>query len=151
MAQDRELVERVKASGLRLTPQRLLILQALAGSRGHISVEKVFATVQKAYPYVDVTTVYRTLQILKRLGVVTEALLGDKLHYELVRPGHQHHHLVCTGCGATFDLPPSYLDGFRESLARGLDFQPDLTHVIITGTCAACRADGANGKEPGKP
>ena len=139
MARQSELVERMKAVGWRLTPQRLLILQALAGAKGHTSVDQIFASAQKAYPYMDVTTVYRTLQLLKKMGVVTEAYLGDKLHFEVVSPGDHHHHMVCSRCGKTFDLPSSYLESFRESLVIGLDFEPDLTHFIVPGACAECR------------
>jgi len=139
VARQSELVERMKAVGWRLTPQRLLILQALAGARGHTSVDQIFATVQKAYPYMDVTTVYRTLQLLKKMGVVTEAYLGDKLHYEVVSPEGHHHHMVCSRCGRTFDLPASYLESFRDSLVGGLDFEPDLTHFIVPGFCGQCR------------
>ena len=72
-------------------------------------------------------------------GVVTELEIGDRLHYELTKPGELHHHMVCRECLNAFSLSPHYLDGFRETLLREFGFISDLEHFSVTGICAECQ------------
>ena len=86
MTQHEQAVEALRHQGYRLTPQRLLVLSIVAESGGHMGVDEVFRRAIEAYPYMDIATVYRSLHLLKRLGVVTEVAIGDRLHYELTDP-----------------------------------------------------------------
>ena len=76
----------------------------------------------------------------KNLGVVTEVAIGDRLHYELIDPSGPHHHMVCRVCNGAYNLSPTYLDEFRDTLLEEFDFEPDLEHFAITGTCSGCRS-----------
>src|SRR6185503_11044252 len=89
----------LKLQGWRMTPQRQLILEAIARSRGHISADQVYRQVAEDYPDVNVTTVYRTLELLEELGFVRHTHFhGEPAQYERTdEPAHQH--LVCTRCG----------------------------------------------------
>ncbi|MSQ12195.1 MAG: transcriptional repressor [Dehalococcoidia bacterium] len=138
MAHHEHILDDLRTAGVRLTPQRLLVLQTIADSPGHVSVEALYQKAKRAYPYLDIATVYRTLQLFKRLNVVTEVGLGDRLHYEMAPAGAHHHHMVCEQCGGTFDLSPEYLEEFRTRLRQTFDFTPNLDHFTVTGTCAAC-------------
>src|SRR4030065_1835695 len=81
--------------GYRLTPQRMMILAAIYENEGHITAEAIHERVTQQYPFVDISTVYRTLQLLKKLRLVTETDLGEGVvEYELRERG-RHHHLVC--------------------------------------------------------
>ena len=131
-------VESLREQGYRLTPQRLLILSVVAESAGHIGVDQVFRLSKEAYPYMDIATVYRTLHLLKKLGVVTEVAMSGRLHFELTDPEARHHHMVCQVCSKTFDLSPSYLEEFRNTLIKNIGFEPDLEHFAIGGRCASC-------------
>mgnify|MGYP001235533653 CR=1 FL=1 len=122
----------------RLTPQRLLVLSAVAEGSGHMGVDEVFRRVQASYPYIDIATVYRTLHLYKSLGVVTELAIGDRLHYELTDPEGGHHHMVCQECGGAFDLSPHYLEEFRKTLGREFGFETDLDNFAVSGVCAGC-------------
>lgn len=122
-----------------MTPQRLMVLSIIAAGQGHMGVDEVFRQAQQAYPYMDIATVYRTLHLLKDLGVVTEVAIGERLHYELTAPGDRHHHMVCRHCNGAYNLPPHYLSEFRETLLREFGFAPDLEHFAVEGVCAACR------------
>ena len=130
-----KLIER----GYRLTPQRLMILSAIADSDDHISAEEIYAQVVAKYPRVNISTVYRTLELLKRLGLVTQTDLGEgRVRYHPADKGH-HHHLVCTECGAIIDLDESVLSYLKSTLLREYKFSADLRHLAILGRCANCR------------
>jgi Fur family ferric uptake transcriptional regulator len=132
------VIETLREAGYRLTPQRLMVLQAIVGSEGHQTAEAIHQEVVKTYPYLDIATVYRILQLLKRLHLVTEIDLGgNSARYEVAEP-NKHHHMVCRECGSTFDLSPSYLEEFRTRLIREFGFEPDLEHFAIGGLCAGC-------------
>ena len=132
------VIETLREAGYRLTPQRLMVLQAIAESQGHQTADAIHQEVVKTYPYLDIATVYRILQLLKRLHLVTEIDLGgNSARYEVAEP-NKHHHMVCNECGLTFDLSPSYLEEFRTRLIKEFGFKPDLEHFAIGGLCADC-------------
>ena len=142
MTRHQHILDAVKAQGLRLTPQRLIILSAIADGEGHMNVDEVFRRSKEAYPYMDIATVYRTLHLLKKLRLVTEVGMGDRLHYELTDPTARHNHMVCQTCGKAFNLSPSYLDEFRTRLATEFGFEPDLDNFTVTGVCSECQKTG---------
>ena len=138
MRQDGDLISQLSEQGYRLTPQRMLVLSAIANSDHHISAEEIYAQVVAKYPYVNISTVYRTLDLLKRLDMVTETDLGGgRVRYHPVDKGH-HHHLVCQECGAIIDLDESVLSSLQSQLLREYKFSADLRHLAIFGRCANC-------------
>jgi len=140
MLQHQQAIDVLREKGHRLTPQRILVLSIVADGGGHMGVDEVFRRAKEAYPYMDIATVYRTLHLFKDLGVVTEVAIGDRLHYELIDPSGPHNHMVCRVCNGAFNLSPTYLDEFRDTLLEEFDFEPDLEHFAITGTCSGCRS-----------
>jgi len=134
-----ELLELLRERGLRLTPQRLFILSAIADGEGHLGVDEVYRKVRESYPYIDIATVYRTIHLLKKMGLVTEVGIGDRLHYELTDPNRRHHHLVCASCENAFDLDPSYVEEFRQTLSTRYNFEPDFENFTVSGLCAGCK------------
>ena len=124
--------------GYRLTPQRMMILSAIENSDDHISAEEIYAQVVAKYPNVNISTVYRTLELLKRLGLVTETDLGEgRVRYHPADKGH-HHHLVCKECGAIIDLDESVMAPVKDTLLREYKFIADLGHLAIFGRCVNC-------------
>jgi Fur family ferric uptake transcriptional regulator len=109
----------------------------------HMGVDEVFQRARAEYPYMDVATVYRTLHLLKEIGMVTEVAIGDRLHYELTDPNGHHHHMVCRACRGAFNLSPHYLEEFRRVLDQEFGFEPDLEHFAISGLCSQCRSKPA--------
>lgn len=125
--------------GYRLTPQRMMVVDALHSVDQHISAEEIFAQVKARYPYANISTVYRTLELLKELGLVNEIALGDgRIRYHPAEKGH-HHHLVCQKCGGVIDLPESALLPLEDILFRDYRFKADLKHLAVFGLCADCR------------
>jgi Fur family ferric uptake transcriptional regulator len=139
------ITDRLREKGYRLTPQRRLILSAIEGSDEHISAEEIYARVTPEYPDVNISTVYRTLELLKKLGLVYEIDLGEgRVRYHAEGSGH-HHHLVCQECGRVIDIKETSLSSLRDILLRDYDFRAELKHVGIFGVCGACRKKSAGG------
>jgi Fur family ferric uptake transcriptional regulator len=149
MTRHEQAIESLRERGYRLTPQRLLVLSIVAGGGDHMGVDEVFRRAQQAYPYMDIATVYRTLHLFKKLGVVTEVAIGDRLHYELKDPNGHHHHMVCRECHGAYNLSPHYLEEFRSILIHEFGFEPDLDHFAISGICANCRGVEPKANEKG--
>lgn len=138
MKQPVEIISKLGEKGYRLTPQRMMILSAIEDSNDHISADEIYAQVVAKYPYVNISTVYRTLELLKRLGLVTETDLGGgRVRYHSADKGH-HHHLVCTECGSIIDLEEALLSSLESTLLREYKFAADLKHLAIFGCCNKC-------------
>jgi len=136
--QDGDLISKLSEQGYRLTPQRMLVLSAIENSHDHISAEEIYAQVVAKYPYVNISTVYRTLELLNRLGLVTETDLGGgRVRYHPAGKGH-HHHLVCQECGKVIDLDETVLYPLKKVLLREYKFSADLRHLGIFGRCVDC-------------
>ena len=133
------IIDSLREVGYRLTPQRMLIVSIIHDSKGHVSAEEVHQRVKEHYPFVDISTVYRTLQLLKGLRIVTETDLGGgSVRYELSQQ-ERHHHLVCRQCGKTFALDDAVIEPLRSKLVDAHGFAADMEHFAIFGRCRACR------------
>ena len=125
--------------GYRLTPQRMMVLDVLHKADYHISAEEIFQQVKAVYPYANISTVYRTLELLKKLDLITEIDMGDGcIRYHLLEKGH-HHHLICNKCGKVIDLPESLLLELTKKLEDKYQFQADIKHLALFGICSDCR------------
>ena len=124
------------ARGHRLTPRRLMVVEALA-RRTHLTVDEILAEIQKLHPSTNKSTVYRTLDLLSSLGFVNITDLGGgRLEYELSR--HPHHHLICERCGTQTEVEDHFFDPLRDSLQAHYGFTPNLGHFALFGTCPKC-------------
>jgi len=125
--------------GYRLTPQRLMILGAVEEADSHISAEEIYAQVRARYPQINISTVYRTLELLKELELVTEISLGDgRVRYHCMGKGH-HHHLVCQECGEIIDVEESILNPLWAEIQQKYNFKVNMKHVAFFGLCAKCQ------------
>ena len=127
--------------GLRLTRQRQLIWDALtAEADSHLSAEDVVARVRADLPSVDESTVYRTLDVLVREGLVTRTDLGaGRAFYEPTRE-HLHHHVVCRGCGAVAHVHEEALGDLRARVARASGYRLADSELSFFGLCPECQA-----------
>jgi len=129
----------LQEKGYRLTPQRMLVIEALHNAESHISAEEIYEQLHARYPYSNVSTVYRTLELFKKLKLVTETDFGEgRVRYHVAEKGH-HHHLVCRRCGKVMDLEESVLSFLKDTLLRDFGFDADLRHLAIPGECSKCR------------
>jgi Fe2+ or Zn2+ uptake regulation protein len=107
--------------------------------RGHLDADEIFLRARKMEPRLSLSTVYRTLQMLKELDMVDELHFGENHHHYEVKPAHEHHHLVCRGCGRVieFDYPLSrYL---KREVKELKDFDIDEAEIRVAGYCKQCR------------
>jgi len=136
--QPRGIANKLSELGYRLTPQRMMVLSAIENSDNHISAEEIYAQIVVKYPNVNISTVYRTLELLKRLGLVTETDLGGgRVRYHSAEKGH-HHHLVCEKCGTIIDIDESTLARLQDVLLHRYNFSARLSHLAIFGRCVNC-------------
>jgi Fur family ferric uptake transcriptional regulator len=129
----------LKEAGHRLTPQRLMVLSAIRHAPDHVSASEVLGQVKESYPYIDISTVYRTMAALKDMRLVSETDMGGgESRYEWVEED-RHHHLICRGCDNVTLLDHRYLEGLGNELIDGYGFQADIDHFAIFGLCEKCR------------
>ncbi len=132
----------LRASGYRVTPQRQLVLEAVTKLE-HATPEEIYAEVKQTAVGVNVSTVYRTLELLEQIGLVTHTHLGHGAHRYHLAADAQHIHLVCRGCGAITQLEPAAVGSLVRSLDKDYGFETDVGHLTVFGRCAQCRADSS--------
>jgi Fur family ferric uptake transcriptional regulator len=132
------LIEELKRSGVRVTPQRAIILEAIEQMPGHITAEDVFTAVHQVNRYVNLATVYRTLDLLRELDLIIETDMGASAIQFALQTHGSHHHAVCRRCGRSFEFPDALLAPVIDELATHYHFTADARHVVIFGWCASC-------------
>jgi len=129
----------LNVTGMRVTNQRALILETL--HQGHMDADEVYRQARKKQPRLSLSTVYRTLQKLKELGLVDELHFDENHHhYEITQPAG-HHHLVCLGCGKILEFECPLSQKMQEDVTRQKGFEVTGTEVHMTGYCSDCRRD----------
>jgi Fur family ferric uptake transcriptional regulator len=135
-----EMLRVLRASGHRLTPQRESVLAVMADSEAHLSAEEILGRVRLRYPYLNKSAVYRSLDLLTRLGLVTQTDLGQgRVEYELHQHPH-HHHLVCRYCREITKVDHQSFLAIEKHLKGKYGFEADLDHFAIFGRCRKCRS-----------
>jgi Fur family ferric uptake transcriptional regulator len=124
---------------MRMTPQRQLVLDAVR-ALDHATPEQICAQVQRSAPAVNITTIYRTLDLLDRIGLVRHTHLGHGAPTYSAQE-HQHLHLVCHSCGMVTELPTEVMDGLVADLADRSGFALDVSHLALSGLCASCQEE----------
>lgn len=131
--------ELLRSSGHRLTPQRELVLAAVE-TLGHATPDEVYAEVRTHSDSINLSTVYRTLELLDELGLIRHAHLTDRAPTYHSARGHEHAHLVCRDCGRVISIDRAEMETTLEGLAGERGFAPDYGHLTVFGTCAECVA-----------
>ena len=135
-----EVLALVRAQGGRATPSRRTLLEILFTTDRHLTAEELATTVQRRSPDVHLSTIYRNLEELERLGVVVHTHLGHgAATYHLATEAHGH--LVCEVCGATMEAPEDLFEAMAEGAKRRLGFELRPYHFAVLGVCAGCAAE----------
>lgn len=124
--------------GIRWTPQRQMVLDTFQKRSGHISAEEVHSEITKYFPKVNLSTVYRTLELLCELGIAVEIERDDRRRYELVE-GEPHYHLICEVCGGEMELAPEVIHHLQAEIQERYGFHLQLPHFVGVGRCADCK------------
>ena len=135
-----DLAARLHSLGYRLTPQRQLVLQAV-DKLGHATPDEIRAEVQQHASAVNVSTVYRNLEVLEELGLVRHAHLSDRAPTYHSVSDHTHFHLVCRKCQRVVSVDPGEVAGFADATRTRHGFVLDVGHLAIFGECVECERD----------
>lgn len=128
---------RLREQGFRITPQRQLVLEAVETLR-HGTPEEILIEVQRTATGVNLSTVYRTLEVLEEVGLVTHAHIGHGAPTYHAVDDHVHIHLVCDRCGKVMSVSAEVADEFVGRLRTDHEFVTDISHMAIHGWCTAC-------------
>jgi len=125
--------------GLRNTNQRSLILEIIRHGEGHLDADEVYRRAREKQPRLSLSTVYRTLQKLKQLGLIEEVHFDEEHHHYEIKSAAEHHHLVCLGCGRVVEFKYPLARQIKRNVAEAKHFEITGSEVRMTGYCPACR------------
>lgn len=132
-----DLAAALRERGLRVTPQRQQVLAAV-DDLGHATAEQVCAHVQQSAPTFSLSTVYRTLELLEEIGLVSHAHLDHAAPTYHTAVDHTHVHVVCRSCGMVQQVDAAHGQALAGALRDDIGFVTDVAHLAVHGTCATC-------------
>ena len=139
------LQETLGQRGIRMTRQRRVILQVMDAAEQHLDVDQILARAQKIDSDVHLVTVYRTIDLLKKQGLIDELdllhLRGDRHYYETHGP-RDHIHVACLGCGKVREFESKLYEQLKEQIARDFNMKVTISRTEVGGYCEACAAKG---------
>ena len=143
-----ELRNALKERGMRLTRARIIVLEEIFTSGEHLEAEELAARLKKKG--VSRATVYRTLSLLEKLGLVRRVIYGERhSHFERVIPRRHHDHLICVKCGRVVEFYDPRIEGLQEEVARRHGFEIVGHTLEIRGICSRCRSGGGSASRGG--
>jgi len=128
-------------AGQRLTAQRLLLLELVEKTEGQLDVYEIYRRAKERSRKISLSTVYRALRLFTDLGIVDD-LQRDEHHYHTPKLSHEHHHLVCLGCGQVVEFESELVDALKESVGSRHNFDVTRGEVNLSGYCQRCRQAG---------
>jgi len=138
-----ELMNEIQSHGVRLTAQRRALIETIQEATGHLDVASLLEQARKRDPRVDRATVYRTVELLKKLGLIDELdlmhLNGEKHYYE-VKTQKDHLHLACFGCGEIKEFSSPTFERLKQEIGAKNHFEIQVIRLEVGGLCSACAA-----------
>lgn len=132
--------EYIAGNNLKVTPQRLLIVEVFMREDGHLTTEELYELVKKSDPSVGQATVYRTMKLLCDSGLAKEVHFGDGVARYEKKYGSEHHdHLICEKCGKNIEVIDDEIELLQEKLAERHGFSLTSHRMYLYGICDACR------------
>ena len=125
--------------GMRATNQRSLILEIIRRGQGHLDAEEVYRRARGKHPRLSLSTVYRTLRLFKKLGLVEELHFDETHHHYEIKPPSEHQHLLCLGCGKIMEFEYPLNSKMKRNIAREKSFEVTGVEIRMTGYCSKCR------------
>ena len=131
--------KKLQIKGYKLTPQRVEIINILHKTNEHISAEEIYKRLKIKFPFTDISTIYRTLELLKKTGLVMISTFPEGItRYHIEEKGH-HHHLICLKCGIITEITENIFDPLIKDIKNKYQFIADLKHGTISGICNDCQ------------
>lgn len=138
-----DVPRQLRSRGLRWTPQRRVLLEVLSGIDGHVTAAELVDGCRSIDPSTTPSTVYRTLDVLEDLGIVSHSHGRAGRQEFHVNPQRDHGHLACAACGGTWELGPDEVGPLVDELRTRRGFEVELDHLTVEGRCADCARDAA--------
>jgi Fur family ferric uptake transcriptional regulator len=133
-------VQYLRDNNLKVTKERLMLLEELFGSSGHLDADSLLFQLRSQGKHVSRATIYRTLDLLVQCGLARKSRLGREHYvYEKVTPGKRHDHMVCTGCGRIIEFYDTDLDERQRQVCLEHSFRPSFYSLQIQGLCQECQ------------
>jgi Fe2+ or Zn2+ uptake regulation protein len=129
----------LNTAGMRVTNQRSLIIEIIRQGHGHLDADEIYRLAREKEPRISLSTVYRTLQMLKKLDLVEELHFDEEHHHYEIKPSDEHHHLLCLGCGKVVEFNYPLVRYVKERIPEAKDFDIIETEVRMSGYCSPCR------------
>ena len=129
----------LNVAGKRVTNQRALIMEIIRQREGHLDAEEIYRRAREKETRLSMYTVYRTLQMLKKLGLVEELHFDEEHHHYEVKPLAEHHHLICLGCGRVIEFNRPLSRYIKRNIPEAKGFDIAETEVRMSGYCSKCR------------
>ena len=126
-------------TGLRATSQRAVILDIIRRGGGHLDADEIYRQGRKKEPRISLSTVYRSLQRFKELGLVDEFHFDETHHHYEAKTAPEHHHLVCVSCGAVIEFDYDLVGGITNQVREARDFEIVEAELRVAGYCPECR------------
>ncbi len=134
-----EIITTLRQRGYKLTPQRQVVIDLIASSRGHLTPTIIYEKVHQDHPNIGLVTIYRTLDILAKLKLICELHAGGSCHsYTISASGH-HHHLICSNCSKVLNFTGYDLNELEQRLSQETGFEIEDHLLEFTGLCQACQ------------
>jgi Fur family ferric uptake transcriptional regulator len=137
---EREVAKVLKRHGYKLTTQRRVVIRTVVATPNHLTPGAIYEKVHQDYPNIGLVTIYRTLDILAKLGLICKVHAGGCCgSYSLKRPLEHHHHLICSECGAVVDFTGCDLSELEQRLSLETGFEVEDHLLEFIGLCQACQ------------
>jgi Fur family ferric uptake transcriptional regulator len=144
MLKRHDLLNEVEAQGIRLTAQRRVLIETIQEAKSHLDAASLLELARMRDPNIDRATVYRTIELLKSLGMIDELDLmhinGEKHYYE-VKTQKDHLHLACFGCGVIVEFASPMFENLKREIGTKNHFEIQAMRLEVGGLCSACTAE----------
>jgi Fur family ferric uptake transcriptional regulator len=138
------VLQALHAEGKRITAQRRLLLGVIRQSKGHLDVAEIYQRVRKKDPRISLSTVYRNLNLLKELGLISELHLDQEHHHYELKEETEHYHLICSRCGEVVEFDDPLVEELISQVSKEKGFRVERLHMDLVGLCEKCRAREGN-------
>jgi Fur family transcriptional regulator, ferric uptake regulator len=135
--------------GLKLTNERAALLREIFSTHYHFEADELLFKMKEKSVKISRATIYRTLELLVKSGMVRRVHLGEEhYHYEFVSGNSHHDHLICTTCGSVIEFNDPALEARQREVCERKKFTPTFHNLQILGICAECRRKGEQPDAP---
>ncbi|MBM3282962.1 transcriptional repressor [Candidatus Gottesmanbacteria bacterium] len=133
----KDIINTLRQSGFRFTPQRAIILEIIQRKKRHMKISEIVKEIKAIQPYINISTIYRTLSFLTQTGLITELQTQEGTEYEYEEAG-QHQHLICKKCNKSREIHAETFNRLETEIKEKYNFYLDLKHIPMYGFCSKC-------------